>query len=49
MNREKLTRHVELLFYPHKPKTGEISRMQCLNCKIEMFNYDVTTKRAPLS
>jgi uncharacterized protein len=23
--------------------------MQCLNCKIEMFNYDVTTKHAQLS
>jgi Zn-finger nucleic acid-binding protein len=23
--------------------------MQCLNCKIEMFNYDVTTKKAQLS
>ena len=23
--------------------------MQCLNCKIEMFNYDVTTKQAQLS
>jgi len=22
--------------------------MQCLNCKIEMFNYDVTTKRGML-
>ena len=23
--------------------------MECLNCKIEMFNYDVATKHAQLS
>ena len=23
--------------------------MQCLNCKIELVNYDVTTKKAQLS